>query len=95
MNYVVLAIIQMLFNSLKILEIKYSYDRDMKKTMIIGFCMTIVWLFSTALGVSAVIKMDFVMMGVYVVFSMIGKYLALKLQDYFDLLPKIKKGKKK
>jgi hypothetical protein len=94
MKYVILAIIQMLFNSLKILEIKYSYDRDMKKTLIVGFCMTIVWLFSTALGVSAVIQMDYIMMGVYVVFSMIGKYIALKLQDYFHLLPKLRSKKK-
>jgi cobalamin biosynthesis protein CobD/CbiB len=91
MSYVILAIIQMLFNTLKILEIKYSYDRDMKKTMLVGFALTIVWLFSTALGVSAVIQMDYVMMVVYVVFSMIGKYLALKMQEYYHVLPKIKK----
>lgn len=95
MNYVILAIIQMLFNSLKILEIKYSYDRDIKKTMIVGFALTIVWLFSTALGVSAVIDMDYIMMAVYVVFSMIGKYLALKLQDYYHLRPFNSKKKKK
>jgi predicted neutral ceramidase superfamily lipid hydrolase len=88
MNYVILAVIQMLFNTLKILEIKYSYDRDMKKTMLIGFALTIVWLFSTALGVSAVIEMDYYMMGVYIVFSMLGKYMALKLQDYLHIRPK-------
>ena len=78
----------MLFNTLKILEIKYSYDRDMKKTMLTGFALTIVWLFSTALGVSAVIEMDYYMMGVYIVFSMLGKYIALKLQDYLHIRPK-------
>lgn len=88
MNYVILAVIQMLFNTLKILEIKYSYDRDMKKTMLTGFALTIVWLFSTALGVSAVIEMDYYMMGVYIVFSMLGKYMALKLQDYLHIRPK-------
>jgi len=88
MNYVILAVIQMLFNTLKILDIKYSYDRDMRKTMLIGFALTIVWLFSTALGVSAVIEMDYYMMGVYIVFSMLGKYIALKLQDYLHIRPK-------
>ncbi len=88
MNYVILAVIQMLFNTLKILEIKYSYDGDMKKTMVVGFALTIVWLFSTALGVSAVIEMDYYMMGVYIVFSMLGKYIALKLQDYLHIKPK-------
>ena len=88
MNYVILAVIQMLFNTLKILEIKYSYDRDMRKTMLIGFALTIVWLFSTALGVSVVIEMDYYMMGVYIVFSMLGKYIALKLQDYLHIRPK-------
>ena len=78
----------MLFNTIKILEIKYSYDRDMRKTMLIGFALTIVWLFSTALGVSAVIEMDYYMMGVYIVFSMLGKYIALKLQDYLHIRPK-------
>ena len=88
MNYVILAVIQMLFNTLKVFEIKYSYDRNVKMTMFVGFALTIVWLFSTALGVSAVIEMDYYMMGVYIVFSMLGKYIALKLQDYLHLKPK-------
>lgn len=93
MEYVILALTQMLFNILKILEIKFSYDRDIKTTMFIGFALTIVWLFSTAFGVSAVIEMDYVMMAVYIIFSMIGKFLALKMQDYFHLLPKKNKTK--
>ena len=56
--------------------------------MLTGFALTIVWLFSTALGVSAVIEMDYYMMGVYIVFSMLGKYMALKLQDYLHIRPK-------
>ena len=88
MNYVILAVIEMLFNTLKVFEIKYSYDRNVKMTMFVGFALTIVWLFSTALGVSAVIEMDYYMMGVYIVFSMLGKYIALKLQDYLHLKPK-------
>jgi hypothetical protein len=94
MEYIILAFTQMLFNILKILEVKFSYDRDLKSTMLIGFALTIVWLFSTAFGVSAVIEMDYIMMAVYIIFSMIGKFLALKLQDYFHLLPKLKRGKK-
>jgi len=85
MEYVILGIIQILFNLLKLLEIKYSYDENMKMTILIGFMLSIVWLFSTALGVSAVIKLDYVMMIVYVFSSLLGKILALKLQKYWRI----------
>jgi len=85
MEYFLLALIQISFNLLKILEIKFSYDEDMKKTLIVGVLLSIVWLFSTAIGVSAVIKLDYVMMVVYVLSSTLGKVLALKLQKYYRL----------
>lgn len=88
MEYVILGIIQILFNLLKLLEIKYSYDENMKMTILIGFMLSIVWLFSTALGVSAVIKLDYVMMIVYVFSSLFGKILALKIQKYYRLKKK-------
>ena len=90
MTYVLLAFIQITFNLLKILEIKYSYDENMKMTLLVGFFLAIVWLFSTAIGVSAVIKLDYVMMIDYVISSMFGKYLALRLRKYW----KIKKNGK-
>ena len=83
--YFVLAIIQIAFNLLKLLEIKYGYDGDIKRTLIVGFFLAIVWLFSTAIGVSAVIQLDYVMMIVYVISSMFGKYLALKLRKYWKI----------
>lgn len=83
--YLLLAIIQIAFNLLKILEIKYSYDEDMKKTLIVGFFLAIVWLFSTAIGVSAVIQLDYIMMIDYVISSMFGKYLALKLRKNWKI----------
>ena len=85
MEYVILGIIQILFNLLKLLEIKYSYDENMRMTIVIGFFLSIVWLFSTALGVSAVIKLDYIMMIVYVFSSLFGKILALKLQQYWRI----------
>lgn len=90
MTYVLLAFIQITFNLLKILEIKYSYDENMKMTLLVGFFLAIVWLFSTVIGVSAVIKLDYVMMIDYVISSMFGKYLALKLRKNW----KIKKNGK-
>jgi hypothetical protein len=85
MTYVLLAYIQITFNLLKILEIKYSYDENMKMTLLVGFFLAIVWLFSTAIGVSAVIKLDYIMMIDYVISSMFGKYLALKLRKNWKI----------
>jgi len=85
MAYVLLAFIQITFNLLKILEIKYSYDENMKMTLLVGFFLAIVWLFSTAIGVSAVIKLDYIMMIDYVISSMFGKYLALKLRKNWKI----------
>jgi len=91
MDYFILGIIQIAFNLLKILEIKFSYEQDMKMTIIIGFLLSIVWLFSTAIGVNAVIKLDYVMMVVYIVSSVFGKILALDLQKRLKLSKKYKK----
>lgn len=85
MTYLLLSIIQIAFNLLKLLEIKYSYDEDMKMTLLVGFFLAIVWLFSTAIGVSAVIQLDYVMMIDYVISSIFGKYLALKLRKYWKI----------
>jgi len=85
MMYLLLAVIQVAFNLLKLLEIKYSYDEDMNRTLIVGFFLAIVWLFSTAIGVSAVIQLDYIMMIDYVISSMFGKYLALRLRKYWKL----------
>ena len=65
-------------------------------TIIIGFLLSIVWLFSTAIGVNAVIKLDYVMMGVYIFSSVLGKVLALHLQKKIkvDILISRKKNKK-
>lgn len=83
--YVILAIIQIAFNILRILEIKYSYDEDIPKTLVIGFLMSIVWLMSTSLGVTAVLNLDYIMMIDYILSSLLGKYLALKLRHYWKL----------
>lgn len=91
MDYFILGIIQIAFNLLKILEIKFSYEQDMKMTIIIGFLLSIVWLFSTAIGVNAVIKLDYVMMIVYIISSVFGKILALHLQKRLKLSKKYKK----
>jgi len=85
MDYVLLGIIQITFNLLKILEIKFSYERNMRMTIIIGFLLSIVWLFSTAIGVNAVIKLDYIMMGVYIFSSVLGKVLALHLQKKLNI----------
>lgn len=96
MEYFLLGLIQITFNLLKILEIKFSYEQNMKMTIIIGFLLSIVWLFSTAIGVNAVIKLDYVMMGVYIFSSVLGKVLALHLQKKIkvDKLISRKKNKK-
>jgi len=83
--YLLLALIQIIFNLLKILEIKYSYDENIKMTLLVGFFLAIVWLFSTAIGVSAVIQLDYMMMIVYVISSLFGKYLALKLRKNWKI----------
>lgn len=88
MTYVLLALIQIIFNLLKILEIKYRYDENMKMTLLVGFFTAIVWLFSTAIGVSAVIKLDYLMMIDYVISSMLGKYLALKFRKNWKITKK-------
>jgi hypothetical protein len=85
MKYFLLALIQISFNLLKVLEIKYSYDENMKMTIIVGFFLAIVWLLSTAIGVSAVIKLDYLMMIVYVLSSVFGKIMAIKMQRYYRL----------
>ena len=80
-DYILVAIFQLLFSILKVFDVKWSYENKVTQLTILNFFMSAIWILGTALGISAVIEGDVIMMGIYVFFGGIGKVIAIR---YFD-----------
>lgn len=78
MLYFAIAILQIVQSVAKVFEIKWSYEENVIKLTILTAIMNCVWIFSTAIGVSAVMNGDWFMMIVYVCSGVAGKLLAFK-----------------
>jgi len=79
MNYFLVALFQLIQSILKVYEIKWSYENQVTKLTTLSFIMSGVWIMATAIGVSAVLDGDWIMMVVYVIFGGIGKVLAIRV----------------
>lgn len=62
---------------LKVQEIKYNDGKDLKKSMINSFLISIVALLSLTIGVSSLLKGDWLVAVFFVAGSMFGKWLAM------------------
>ena len=78
MDYILVAILQMVLSVCKVYEVKWSYEDEVTKLTFLSFLMAFVWIMGTAIGVNAIINGDYLMMFVYVVFGGLGKVIAIK-----------------
>jgi len=78
MDYILVAILQMVLSVCKVYEVRWSYEDDVMRLTLLSFLMAFVWILGTAIGVHAVINGDYIMMGVYVLFGGLGKIIAIK-----------------
>lgn len=77
--YALVSFLQLFMSIFKVLEIKWSYENKIPHLTILTLLMSGVWLTSTSIGVSAILKGDIIMGLVYMISSALGKIVALKL----------------
>ena len=75
--YITVSILQVLQSILKVFDVKWSYEKKTLKLVLLNFVISLVWIVATAVGVSAIINGDYLMMLVYVLSGGFGKYLAM------------------
>jgi hypothetical protein len=90
--YVIVFISQILLTTIRIIDIKSTYDNQMNFSVIIGMIGACIWFLSTALGMSRIIiNGDFWIILIFVISAGLGRYVGF----YIDKKIKNIKVKKK
>lgn len=71
---------QVLFNIFKVLEIRYTLEKQVKKLMINSIYINIVALGSTFFSIDQLIKGNLLVIIFYIGGSILGKYIGIKLE---------------
>ena len=79
MIYVYVLVFQILFNIFKVLEIRYTFHNQVKKLLMNSVWINLVSLGSTFYSIDALLKGDFWVIIFYIVGSVIGKYIGMKI----------------
>ena len=70
---------QILYNIFKVLEIKYTYQNKVRALLINSVWINLVSLVSTYYAIDDLLKGNFTIIIFYIIGSVIGKYLGMKL----------------
>lgn len=77
MTCLVIFVLQAAMAILKVHEIKYNDGEELRKAMINAFLISVVALLALTIGVSSLLKGDWVVAVFFVAGSMFGKWLAM------------------
>ena len=77
MTCLVIFVLQAAMAILKVHEIKYNDGEDLRKAMLNAFLISVVALLALTIGVSSLLKGDWVVAVFFVAGSMFGKWLAM------------------
>jgi hypothetical protein len=94
MVFILVFIFQMIFNVAKVYEVKYSYENKLKPLLLSGGVLSLLTVLSTFLSVDLLLDGDWRIIIVFVGGSLMGKYIAYKLNTtkyrnkVFNLLKK-------
>ena len=77
MTCLVIFVLQAAMDILKVHEIKYNDGEELRKAMINAFLISVVALLALTIGVSSLLKGDWVVAVFFVAGSMFGKWLAM------------------
>lgn len=86
-TYFLVFVSQLLFNLLKILEIKYTYEKKIKQLLINSVLINLVSLIGVYYSLNALLNEEFVVIFFYLAGSVAGKYVGMK---YDSMIEKIK-----
>lgn len=79
MDYLIVAILQIVFSILKVFEIKWSYENKVIPLTVLTLVLQLVWILSTAIGIKEVISGNWIMGIVYAGCAGIGKVMAITM----------------
>ena len=77
LEYTLIFIFQILFNVFKTLEIKYTYENKIKALLINTVLINLISIFSTYYSIEGLLKGDKIIVIVYIVGSVLGKWIAM------------------
>lgn len=80
MEYILLSISQFGFSFTRTLNVRYTSKDIVMGTMTTSAFIKLFWLYSSYVGITAMVKSDFVMIAVYVFTGLIGDYLSFKIK---------------
>lgn len=78
----IIFVLQIVFNILKVYEIQYSYEKKLVPLLINSVFYNLSIIIGTYLSMDSLFKGDWSVVVVFVIGSMIGKYLAIKMTDF-------------
>ena len=76
MEYLLIFIFQSIFNVAKVYEIKYAYENQLKGILISSTVLSLLTIISTYLSIELLLAGDLKVIIVYVLGSLLGKYIA-------------------
>jgi len=76
MNYLIILILQISFNICKSLEIRYTYENKLGPILLVGFALSVMMILGVYLSIGGLLKGDWGVIVVYVVGSVVGKFLS-------------------
>ena len=95
-NYLLILLFQIMFNIFKVMEIKFTYENNIKSLLVNSFWISLVSLGATYYSLDGLFKGDYLGVVFYIAGSIIGKWFAMvhyeKIKDKFK--PFFKKNEK-
>lgn len=73
-------IFQVLFNIFKVLEIRYTFEKQVKKLMVNSVYINLVSLGSTFFSIDQLLKGNFLVIIFYIAGSVVGKWIGMSIE---------------
>jgi uncharacterized membrane protein YfcA len=90
----IVFISQVLFNILKVWEIKYTYLHKTGSLLLNSVFINLISLSTTYISVTKLMKGEWVIIFFYVIGSVVGKYIGMEMQHKLTFFKKIKNYEK-
>lgn len=87
-NYLLILFFQIMFNIFKVMEIKFTYENNIKSLLVNSVWINLMALGSTYYSLDGLFKGDYIGIVFYIVGSIIGKWFAMT--HYESIKDKIK-----
>ena len=78
---------QVFFNILKVLEIRYTYEKNTNKLLFNSIWMAIASLAATFIAIDELAKGNLEVFPVYVLGNLVGKYIGMKIDTLREKVP--------